>query len=106
MDDLPIVCDLTPDEIQARRDGLLPGLLSEACERVSVTDGYRWRFDSSADLLARVGHTIDAERRCCRFLRFVLTVEPGGGSVWLEITGPAGTATFLDTLSHLPAPAK
>lgn len=101
MDELPIVCDLTPDEIQARRDGLLPGLLSEAFERVPVIDGYRWRFELSADLLIRAARTIEAERRCCRFLRFVLTVEPGGGgSAWLEIAGPAGTGKFLDTLSH------
>jgi hypothetical protein len=41
---------------------------------------------------------IDAERRCCRFLRFVVTVEPGDDSICLEVTGPAGTREFLDGL--------
>jgi hypothetical protein len=80
---------------------LLPGLLADARERIPVADGYRWRFDPSADVLARAASTIDAERQCCRFLKFVLTVEPGGGSVWLEITGPEGTPTFLDRLSDV-----
>ncbi len=39
--------------------------------------------------------TIAAERRCCRFLQFVLTMEPDEGPVWLEVTGPPGTAEFL-----------
>ena len=30
--------------------------------------------------------------------KFVLTVEPGAGDMWLEITGPEGTAEFLNTL--------
>jgi hypothetical protein len=27
-----------------------------------------------------------------------VTVEPGGGPIWLEITGPQGTAAFLESL--------
>jgi hypothetical protein len=42
--------------------------------------------------------TIDAERQCCRFLKFALTVEPDAGDVWLEVTGPDGTTEFLSTL--------
>ena len=38
---------------------------------------------------------IDAERHCCRFLRFQVTPEPGEGPVCLEITGPPGTSEFL-----------
>ena len=41
---------------------------------------------------------IDAERRCCRFLRFVLIVEPDDGPLWLELTGPEGTEDFLSAL--------
>jgi hypothetical protein len=41
---------------------------------------------------------MNTERHCCRFLRFVLTVEPGGGPMWLETTGPEGTVEFLETL--------
>ena len=98
MSEMPIVCALTPAEITARRATLLPGLLARAEERTPLSDGFRWRFAASAACLAAAAETIDAERQCCRFLRFVLTVEPGSGPMWLEITGPQGTSVFLESL--------
>jgi hypothetical protein len=98
MRDLPIACELTPAEIEARREGLLPSLLAQAQERLMLSNGFRWRFAPSGNFLAAVVKTIDAERQCCRFLKFVLTVEPDGGPIWLEITGPQGTVEFLTTL--------
>jgi hypothetical protein len=98
MKELPIACELTPAEIAARREGLLPGLLALAQERVTMGNGLRWRFAPSAEFLTAAAKTIDAERQCCRFLKFVLTVEPDSGDMWLEITGPLGTAEFLNTL--------
>ena len=98
MSELPIACELTPDEIMGRRATLLPGLLARAEERVTLCNGFRWRFSASSEALTAAAETINAERQCCQFLRFVLTVEPGGGSMWLEITGPQGTAEFLESL--------
>jgi hypothetical protein len=98
MSELPIACELTPAEITARRAALLPGLLVRAEEWTTLDNGFRWRFAASSELLTAAAETINAERQCCRFLRFVLTVEPGGGSIWLEITGPQGTPEFLESL--------
>jgi hypothetical protein len=98
MRDLPIMCELTPAEITARGTTLLPGLLAQAEERMALPDGFRWRFAASGEFLAAAAETLNMERQCCRFLRFVLTVEPGGGPVWLEITGPQGTVEFLEIL--------
>jgi len=53
---------------------------------------------ASADALSAVLETIDAERQCCRFLRFDITVEPDGGPIWLELAGPPGTREFLAAL--------
>jgi hypothetical protein len=60
-----------------------------------LADGFRFRFTADAELLAAIAGMIDAERRCCRFLRFQLTAEPDEGPVWLEVTGPPGTDEFL-----------
>jgi hypothetical protein len=38
---------------------------------------------------------VDAERQCCRFLRFVVTVDADEGPVSMDLTGPAGTREFL-----------
>lgn len=98
MKELPIACELTPAELEARRKGLLPGLLAQAAERVALDHGFRWRFAPSTEVLMAAVKTIDAERQCCRFLKFTLTVEPDAGDVWLEVTGPEGTRQFIETL--------
>src|SRR5262245_19754959 len=95
---LPIACALTPAEIEARREMLLPSLLTRAGTREAVAGGFRWQFHPDDELLRDAAAVIEVERRCCPFLRFHLTVEPGGGPVWLEVTGPEGTRDFLSTL--------
>ena len=98
MKELPIACELTPAELAARREGLLAGLLEKAHERMSLSNGLRFSFAPSSEFLTTAVQMIDAERQCCRFLKFELTVEPDGGQMSLEITGPPGTAEFLNTL--------
>ena len=95
---LPIACTLTPAEVTTMRSGLLPGLVARASAVEQIPGGLRWRFDPRVDLVKEVAAVIEAERRCCRFLRFVLLVEPADGPVWLEVTGPEGTENFLSTL--------
>src|SRR5262245_50501725 len=97
---LPIACTLTPAELASMREGLLPGLLSKATAKEGVTGGFRWRFYQEPDLVKRVAAVIESEHRCCRFLRFVLAVEPGDGPLWLEVTGPDGTEEFLSNLAN------
>lgn len=95
----PVACTLTASELRARRDGLLPGLLARADAREMVDGGFRWRFDPADGLMRELAGVIDAERRCCPFLRFLLAVEPAGGPIWPEVTGPEGTRDFLSTLT-------
>ena len=95
-DHLPIACTLTEDGLRARKAGLLADVMGLARSTVPLETGFRLEF--RADDLPHVTAMIDAERQCCRFLRFVLTVEPDLGAVALELTGPPGTREFLDTL--------
>jgi hypothetical protein len=53
------------------------------------------RLDETLALIAR---TVEAERHCCRFLRFGVTVEPDDGPVFLDLTGPSGTRDFVSAL--------
>ncbi len=96
--DLPIACTLTSAELQSRGAELLPGLVARAVGRVPVTDGFRWAFAPTEGLLAELARVIDAERQCCRFLRFAVAAERDGGPISLEVTGPPGTAQFLEQL--------
>ena len=101
MTHLPIACALDPADLAARREALLPGLAVRALTRETIPDGLRWLFAPTHDLLEQISRVIDAERRCCPFLRFQLTVEPDGGPVLLAVTGPTGTREFLDALAQM-----
>ena len=98
MAELPIACTLTPKARQTRRDGLLMDLMQRVERRQDLSDGLRLEFAPSADTIALIARAVEAERHCCRFLRFGMTVEPDGGPVFLELTGPAGTRDFLSAL--------
>ena len=98
MTELPIVCTLSPAALRARREGLLSELLRRADEHQELPEGHRLRFAPSDDMLATIVRTVEAERQCCRFLRFQITVEPDGGPISLELSGPPGTREFISAL--------
>lgn len=98
MSELPIVCTLGPRALRARRQGLLSELLQQSSARELLPDGLRVRFAPSGETLAKITAAVDAERHCCRFLRFRLTVEPDEGQFTLDLTGPQGTPEFVTAL--------
>ena len=89
--ELPIVCTLTPEQLQTRTSTLLPGVLARAHAVEAIAEGYRVGFAASSETLEAIAAMIDAERQCCRFLRF----QPDEGPIVLEVTGPPGTREFL-----------
>jgi len=101
MSELPIVCTLSPEALSARRQGLLSELLRQAARREPLPDGLRLPFTASSETLSSIARAIDAERHCCRFLRFTLTIEPDGGQFTLDLTGPQGTHEFVAALLEM-----
>ena len=95
MADLPVACTLGPGALAARREGLLSELVRRAQTHEELADGHRLSFATADDTLGLIMKAVEAERQCCRFLRFQITVEPDGGPVSVELTGPAGTREFL-----------
>lgn len=95
MTELPVACTLSDRELAERRGGLLSDLRRHRQETRWLSDGVALRFPPGPSVLACLTEFIRLESQCCPFLRFQLTVEPGGGPLWLELTGPAGTRDFL-----------
>ena len=95
---LPVACTLSPEALKARREGLLSGLLGRADQHEELADGHRLRFASARDTLSLIASAVETERECCRFLRFQIVVEPDGGAISLELTGPSGTREFVSAL--------
>jgi hypothetical protein len=96
METPPVACSLTTPELAARRSELAAVVRARAAEVRPLADGCAFRYEADGAPLAELARLVDLERRCCPFLRFRLTVEPGGGPVWLELTGPAGTREMLE----------
>lgn len=69
-----------------------------AKRREDLADGLRLEFAPAAETIALIARVVEAERHCWRFLRFGMTVEPDGGPVFCELTGPAGTREFVGAL--------
>jgi hypothetical protein len=93
---LPVVCTLTSATIETRKAALLPGLVARAERTEDTSEGLRIRLPG--DALRDVLCTVDAERQCCRFLRFTIIAEPDEGPIWLDLSGPPGTRAFLSAL--------
>jgi hypothetical protein len=98
MTDSPIVCTLAPEALKARKQGLLARVAGLSKNTARIGAGYRFEFTAEGETLSLIAEMINAERQCCRFLRFDLTVEPEFGPISLEVTGPPGTHDFLDAL--------
>ena len=101
MADLPVACTLSPAALKARRENLLNALVRRAKESRELPTGYRLRFAAEGDILSEIARTVDAERQCCRFLRFTVSIEPDDGPISVDLTGPAGTREFLAAMFNL-----
>ena len=95
---LAVACNLVPEELQERRNTLLRRVKNAVVAERTLPDGYAYGFPPTGDSLVELANLIAFERQCCPFLSFNLRVEPGAGPIWLELTGPAGTRDFLDSL--------
>lgn len=91
-------CKLSPEQLAARRQALIPGLFERAEEVSDIPDGLRFRFANQPGLLADLSRVMEREQDCCSFLRFQLTLEPNAGPVSFEVTGPGGTGATLRKL--------
>ena len=92
------MCTLSPEALSARRQGLLSQLVQQSSLQELLPDGLRLRFAPSRDTLSSIARAVEAERHCCRFLRFTVTVEPDEGQFTLDLTGPQGTREFVAAL--------
>lgn len=94
-EDLPIACDLSAAERQQREAAIRTEVAALAEVIVEREDGIEVKLPGDRNCLLRLAELVALERECCRFLRFELAAEAGGGSVRLRISGPSGTGEFL-----------
>jgi hypothetical protein len=88
-----------------RRAEVLQPLKCLITDQTALDNDYCFTFEPGDESLNALLTFIQLERACCTFLRFVLTVEPNASGIYLEMTGPEGTKTFIEAEMELtPAP--
>jgi DNA-binding transcriptional MerR regulator len=92
---IPISCTLEAGEAEQRLDDWR-ALQGKATAREAVVDGVRLRFPAEAGLATEVARLAAAEHSCCAFLDFTLRIV--GGSIALEVRGPAAAAQMIAIL--------
>ncbi len=92
---LPVACSLMDSELQERRRNVLQKVRTVVSEMKEIENGFIYRFPSDGAWLRELADMVELEHQCCPFLKFSITVEPGDGPIWLEMTGPQGTKEFL-----------
>jgi len=93
--ELPIACGLSGSELRERESTTLATLRAHVRHVEARPDGYALDLATSDEAIIAATALIRLERRCCPFLKFALTVEPGNGLVQLALTGAPGTREFL-----------
>lgn len=92
-----VACTLTSAELQKHKAGLIASLKARLLERRELTHGYQYRFNGSDEMINGVMRFIKAERACCRFFTFTLSIEDAETNILLTITGPEGAKEFIDS---------
>ena len=97
-EDIRVACCLSDAELRKRVATLVARFESAVLATEELPDGYVFRVPGDKKWMAVVWEAIVAERECCPFLTFELTVQPNTGPVSVRVTGPAGTKEFLKTI--------
>ena len=94
--DLPIVCTLSPSELQERKVTILASLRAALVSRTRIAGGFRYEFANHSTSFQDVSRMADLERQCCRFLSF--DVIEGEKTVWLDVTGKPEALAVIEDL--------
>jgi hypothetical protein len=97
-EETPVACCLSDSELRIREATLLAQFKAAVIEREELENGYLFRIPGDNKSIALVAELIMAERECCPFLKFEMSLEPAMGPINVRMTGPAGTKEFLKSI--------
>lgn len=92
-----LVCNLTDEEFRKHKETVVASLRKQVLEKKELDNGYAFKFKGDAKTLKEVNAFVDAERQCCGFFTFDLSISDDQSEAWLSMTGPAGVKDFIAT---------
>jgi hypothetical protein len=97
MNSKTVTCKLTTPELQQRKNTTIAELKKLVLEKQGASNGVKFKFDGSDKTLDLLTSFIKTERLCCDFFSFTLIAGNENNFTWLELSGPDGTKTFIET---------
>src|SRR5262245_59601637 len=94
--DAPILCTLSPADLQQRKTAILASLRARVIGRQPIAGGYRYEFVNEPTTFQEVSRIAELERQCCRFLSF--DVVESETRVRLDVTGPPKALAVIEDL--------
>lgn len=88
-------CSLSEKQLTKRRNQIARLFKQGVQETRELPDGFAFRFAPDDALTVRLFEFVQAERQCCGFLTFELTLEPKPGSVWLRLRGDSDAKRLI-----------
>ena len=67
-------CKLTGPELRKRKETVLASLKTQMIEKKELKDGYAFKFPGTDRMLDELNEFIKAERECCDFFTFNLSI--------------------------------
>ena len=95
MENSKVICTLNDSDFQQRRQGLLAEVQHLVQGQKELDNGFAFQFSPSDEVIEMLSTLIRLERSCCAFLNFQLEVPAENGPIWLRLTGPDGSKSFL-----------
>jgi hypothetical protein len=96
INDIPIACKPTDNEIASRQNSL-DDLWAKVAGTQELADGYAFRFPNTDEIAQELLSFILAERQCCPFFQLELAFTPENGPIWLHLLGGDGVKQFVET---------
>ena len=90
-----LTCKLMPEALRVRKETVLHSLKGKMLDRKELSNGYAFRFPGSDDVVDELVEFIKAERECCDFFVFNLSVSGDKSEAWLTMTGVPGAKDFI-----------
>jgi hypothetical protein len=87
-------CKLTSPELRKRKEQVIAKLKKQVIEKQALTNGFKYKFKGTDELLDEITSFIKSERQCCDFFNFNIAVN-NDSFIWLEISGQDGAKEFI-----------
>ena len=90
-----LTCKLMPEEMRLYKESVLASLKNKIIDKKELPNGYAFKFPGSDSVVDELIGFIKAERECCDFFVFNLSISGDKSEAWLQLTGVEGAKDFI-----------